>query len=267
VNPSVSESPSVPAQVDTRKHAKYQRKLSSYCADYGVESDRAIKYWVKIGKKIGRLPPLDEPAKMAAWWAFAMVTRVPDKLLALSESEPATVAAVTPKSPPSPATPPPATDPRDFSEIKSLDPAANVEALRHSLAITKKLLDDALLGTDENLIALRRRNYNDTFDIWRLAEQTLVKIQRERGAVIEREAIAAEIAQACETLALMRQSMPSRILVELEKLLPRRFSRILKALQPHLLTAVDHVRSSEEQILRNLTAIDSPAALSSLLAA
>jgi hypothetical protein len=153
---------------------------------------------------------------------------------------------------------PPASDPRDFSDIKSLDPAANVEALRHSLAITKKLLDDAMVGTDENLISLRTRNYNSTFDLWRLAEQTLVKVQRERGEVIEREAIAAEIAQACETLALMRQSMPARILVELEKILPRRLSRILKALQPHLLTAVDHVRSSEEQILRNLTAIDSP---------
>jgi hypothetical protein len=86
----------------------------------------------------------------------------------------------------------------------------------------------------------------------------LVKVQRERGEVIEREAIAAEIAQACETLALMRQSMPARFSSNSKRSCLAAFSRILKALQPHLLTAVDRVRSSEEQILRNLTAIDSP---------
>jgi hypothetical protein len=233
--------------------------------EFGVESDRAIKYWVKIGKKLGRLPPLDEPGKMAAWWAAAMVTKVPEKLLSLSEQSQTDllVFAVFAAAPPPSA---PASDPRDFSDIKSLDPAANVEALRHSLAITKKLLDDAMVGTDENLISLRTRNYNSTFDLWRLAEQTLVKVQRERGEVIEREAIAAEIAQACETLALMRQSMPARVLVELEKILPRRLAN------PESAPAASPHRGRSRPLQRRTNPSQPhrhrfPAALSSLLAA
>lgn len=253
-----------PSQIDPRKHAKYERKLSDYCAVYGVESDRAIKYWIKTGKKLGRLPPLDEPEKMAAWWAAAMVTRVPEKFLSFLK-EPTTTqlpAIASGKTPPTDTG-----EPRDFSDVESLDPEQNVAALRHSLAVTKKLMDEALHGRDENLISLRTRNYNSTFDLWRLAEQTLVKVQEARGHLISREAITAELAQACETLSLMRQNMPGRVIIELEKVLPRRFARILRALEPHLLNAIDRARASEEQILRNLDSIDGPSAVTALLAA
>lgn len=249
------------AALDTRKHAKFDKPLRDYCATYGVETDRTIKYWVATGKKVGRLPPLDQPEKMAAWWAFAMVTRVPDRILTFTKKDQAqagevvsTAASASGRD----SAPPP--NPRDFSKIATMDLQAHVEKLRHNLAIDQAELETARAGgdTDTNTITLAQRRYSDTFELLRKAEQTLIAVQKERGEVIERENVAIEISQAAEMLALMRSNMPAKIIVDLEKNLPRRLSRILKALTPFLTASIENVRASEEQILRELSLVRGP---------
>ncbi len=52
---------------DTRRHAKYRKRLPWYAKKYGT-TDRAIKRWIRIGKQHGDLPPLGRPDRMLAWY-------------------------------------------------------------------------------------------------------------------------------------------------------------------------------------------------------
>jgi hypothetical protein len=240
--------------IETRRHAKLGKKLCEYAEIFST-SDRAIKYWIKRGKLCDDPIPLDDPPRMADWWRRCMERDVPDKLLAFEAlgSRPSAVKATQPDQPPP--------EPRDFSDVKGLDIEENVEALRLTVAINKKLLDEALASANEEKTALRARNYERCFELLRKAEQTLIDLQKERGNLIDKEGVCTELAQLFEALRLMRETMPRKIVIEIEKALPRRRVRIIRLLENFLNTAVEKVRSNEEEIFRQLKSLDSRGAV------
>jgi len=74
------------------RHAQTLAELASlYCA-----SERTLKSWIKRGKAVGELPPLDDPGAMASWWRRNRTYRVPDALATLESSVPPPAAAATP---------------------------------------------------------------------------------------------------------------------------------------------------------------------------
>lgn len=249
----------------TRKHAKYGQKLSEYAPIFG-QTDRTVKRWIRRGKELGDLPPLDTPERMAAWWRRCMDHQVPDKLLGFLQS-----AVPDPHAGTAEAGSPAGSGEggRDFSQVKSLGIRENVEALRQTHAINKHLLDEALQGQTPNdsLTQLRQKNFERSFELLRKGEQTLVDLEKQRGGLIDRELVAGEIAQLLESLRMMRETMPRRILIELEKLQPRRLQRVFRALETSLLPAVEKARTDEENIFRNLEALEGPEDVERLLAA
>src|SRR5215813_5690035 len=111
--------------------AKYPQQLRDYAKVYG-RSGQCIANWIKRGKHVGKLPPLEDIAKMRDWYAQHI------------------------GPPPDDMRPPEVVQPsRDFSNVKALDIERNVDALRVTLAINKQLLDESLQCADERTIALR----------------------------------------------------------------------------------------------------------------
>lgn len=250
--------------LNTRKHAKYQKKLPDYFDTYET-GDRGLKYWIRRGKLLNDLPPLDDPPKMADWWRRCMPQQVPDKLLAYEK--PSRPGAPDPRSSSGGDRSP--TAPRDFSEVRSLDIAENVEALRQTHAINKKLLDEALAADppNDNTTQLRQKNFERSFELLRKAESTLIELQRQRGNLVDVESVRTELAQFLESLRLMRETMPRRITIELERILPRRFKRVAALLTKYLLPAVEKARADEENMFRNLETLTGPENVKELLAA
>jgi|GEM_PF-4662131 len=254
---------------DTRKHVKYPKKLSEYATFYGKD-ERTIKRLVRRGKETGKLPPLDDAPRMAAWWRENMDHEVPDWLMGFAaKNEPAPDPRASSGDARSSSGNSNASGPRDFANVKSLDIAENVEALRQTHAINNRLLTEALNASEpvEQTISLRQRNYERSFELLRKAESTLIELQKQRGNLIDKESVRVELAQLLESLRLMRETMPGRIVIELEKILPRRFQRVLRMLLKYLTPAIEKTRADEENIFRNLDAVRGPEDVEKLLAA
>lgn len=81
----------------------YLHELAHYEPIYQA-SARTIKGWLAIGRaaKPPDLPPYDEPAQMAAWYARNKKNRVPDRLVQLAAEAARLTATATP-APPDPA--------------------------------------------------------------------------------------------------------------------------------------------------------------------
>ncbi|HEY4282357.1 MAG TPA: hypothetical protein VGM62_04770 [Chthoniobacterales bacterium] len=251
---------------DTRKHAKYPKKIPEYAAFFGKD-ERTIKRMIRRGKETGELPPLDDPPKMAAWWRRNMDHDVPDYLLGFADPN-----AQSGDGHRQSGSDPAATGdkgPRDYSNVKSLDIAANVEALRQTHAVNKHRLDEAMLSPDANeqTIMLCQRNFERSFELVRKGEIALIEIQKQRGDLIDRESVKTELAQLLESLRLMRETMPRRVMIALEQILPRRFQRVCRALEKFLAPAIEKARADEETIFRNLGAIEGPESVEKALAA
>ncbi len=228
----------------TRRHARFKKPLCEYAALYGV-SERAVKRYIRIGKQSGELPPLDQPEAMPGWYELHHARRAPDNLLAF-------------KPAPEHAQMPPDEENQiavNLAEIGGLTPEENVAKLRQNLEIVERRLRKAIETNNGGQIALQERNYVNILEIWRKAEATLIEIEKARGHSLPRATVETEIAQSLEMLRLSRQTMARRILLELEKLLPKRLSRIWNLLAPHLDRAIEKARAAEEQIFRNMDSI------------
>lgn len=250
----------------TRKHAKYPKKLPEYAAFYGKD-ERTIKRLIRRGKEVDSLPPLDEPVKMPAWWRRNMDHEVPDWLLGFTD--PSARNGDGGSAPAGGTGDSGDAAPRDFSQVKSLSIEENVAALRQSHAVNKHLYDEALHSKEPNeqTIALRQRNYERTFELLRKAETSLIELKQKSGDLIDKESVRAELAQVFESLRLMRETMPRRIIVEVEKILPRPLRRVWRLIEKTLFPAVEKARADEENIFRNLDNLTGREDIEKLLAA
>src|SRR5262249_4978680 len=103
---------------------------------------------------------------------------------------------------------------------------------------------EALTTGDERLFNLRNRMYERCFNQLRLAEQSLTELQKRRGQLIDRDQVESEVTKVVETLRLMRDSMPRRVLSHLRGVAPEFAER--------LADAITLEREAEDRIFRNL---------------
>jgi hypothetical protein len=61
--------------------------------------------------------------------------------------------------------------------------------------------------------------------------------------------------------------MPHRIVIEMERILPRRFQRVGRLLEKYLVPAIEKARADEESMFRDLETLNGPEAVKELLAA
>jgi hypothetical protein len=170
----------------TRKHLRFQHQRKDYAERFGV-SIETIDAWIRRGKCAGKKVPLDAIEQMPQWWSDCMSGPLPACFNGHGSNGNA--------------------QPRDFSDVKGLSIEANVEALRVTLAINKKLLDEALAGGHEVIVVQRQRNYERCFNLLRLAEQTLLDLQKERGQLIDKEKFFSDQIKIVEALKQMRAHM------------------------------------------------------------
>src|SRR5262252_5063422 len=215
--------------METKRHLKYARPRAAYAARFNIGVG-TLDDWIRRGKESDDPPPLDEPADMGKWWQRCMHGPVPQKFreVALKIFEQ-----------------------RDFRDIKGLSMEQNVAALRVTLAINKKLLDEALATKDEGTVGLRQRNYERCFNLLRLAEQSLTELQKRRGELIEREKVVDDLTRMVESYKLMRERMARDILVSLEGRCSKRMRRALNYLREHLEASIEEVRRGEELFFAN----------------
>jgi len=126
-----------------------------------------------------------------------------------------------------------------------LDLEDNTKALRITLAISKRLLDEALRGSDERKIALRQRNYERCFELLRKAEWSLNELQKARGQLIDREQVTSDLTKLAEVLRQMRVTMATRVLSHLG-------GDLSPELAERLSRAIVREREAEDRIFRNL---------------
>lgn len=200
---------------------KYPEPLATYAARYDC-AERSIKRMIELGRYEGEkprvppdLPPLHSPADMPAWWdrrhpgvrcpaGILQAAAKARKVSHISEpaptldSQPASASEPAPE--PKNAQPAPAAVQRDFSDIRTLDIAANVEQLRRSLAIVESQLEEARRGTviegklviDDGVITSRQRDYRETFAELRKAENDLLAWQQTMGELARRDEVRSE---------------------------------------------------------------------------
>ena len=131
------------------KRVRYSRPLSELATLYEA-SERTLKKWIRAGKQVADLPPLDEPALMGAWWLRVMTYRMPDKLLALAQVKTGDNGA-------------PASD----SALTDLPPATPAEILRSAnefVTIAQARLRAAIASDDDFKIKLRKTDLNTALD-------------------------------------------------------------------------------------------------------
>lgn len=227
------------ASTDVRaagSRSKYKKPLAEYVTVYGT-TVRPIKRWIEIGKAATPvdLPPLDEPALMAAWWDNHMTTRVPAKLLAFAQGA---------------SDPGESTDALNVHEIDMSDLDSLKSARRYAAAIDKKLSAAYLKGQRADIRSWQK-DLNEALDSVRKLEAAERAAQKESREVLPRGEVCSEIAQLVEVFRQMRSTMRRRITARLADLPAELLERIGNA--------IDRERENEDSVLRQLTNIGSVA--------
>jgi len=231
----------------TRQHVKLRRQLSEYAETLGVPVS-TLKFWIRRGKDHGYPVPLDELEKFPDWWFACMRAPLPIRFRIYDRQVPRSDGSRLEGSSTNVSGSAPKLTKRDFSDVKGKDIEENVKALRRTLEINQILLDEAAAANDERLYNLRQRMHGECFNRLRLAEATLVDLQKSRGRLIDREEVIKDQTKIVDVLKHMRQHMGREILNEVEKNCPKRLRRIFSQLRELLEPAIERVRFQEEQI-------------------
>ncbi len=246
---------------------RFARNLCDYAPACGV-GWRTLKRWVSKGRAASPpdLPPFDEPSRLAAWYRLHMQGTPPDLLLALESSAVPAPAVMVP--------------PADLAETGEL-PA--MPALPGKEGITKIQLGDLQFGEGEAVRqarAVAAANYQRVADaskggdseayrrwmpVWRDSlklhsdlETRDIAMREKIGALVPREPVLAELSQLAETLRVLNDSKPRRILAELAKSPRARHRRVLRLLTAELESATLAVCAADVEILRNVESLDAP---------
>jgi hypothetical protein len=208
VQPPIQPTPSEPSlQADllgevpkaTAKH-NYQHELSAYVTKYET-CERGIKRWIKAGrdsKPQADFPPLDEPAKMASWWARHMKHRVPAKLLLLAapaqeNSSPSNAQAVT------------------LPEGEGMESVLERLRLAERTASAQYVSELAKEGADAGQIEILERRWGRSVETLRKAEISCQEVLKSQGAVALKTDVEKELFQIHSTIALGVRSLWSRL--------------------------------------------------------
>lgn len=207
--PAPAPSPQSVASRVTR--GKYQHPLEHYESVYDLKANkgRTIKRWVATGRKKEDLPPLDEPARMAAWWGRCMTWTVPARLLTLAGSEPESPRPASPSSVAQPGkeAPPPPRPPSNVIQLPEGSGFAAAmgraqEAERTAFAMWQAEITS--VAPDAGREEMRRR-------AWERATEMVRKLEKDAESILSRDMITwpdAEV-QLVDTMGVINRSLRS----------------------------------------------------------
>ena len=204
----------------------YQHRLKHYAAVYGYDpesGERTIKRFTSIGRNTvpHDLPPLDEPARMPAWWrshhpgrevptgirraAAAVVVNAEPQQTPPPTPEPSIPAPPAPTLPPAPreATPPAVESDRlDFpAQVGELRKIVT-EQLQQLRAASAEVAPENLTDSVERAewarskgerVEAAQRNYKSSLDMLRKAENDLVEWQKSHEELKPTAQVATEV--------------------------------------------------------------------------
>lgn len=228
------------------RKSQYKRPLAEYARAFET-TDRAIKRWIRVGKEKGELPPLDDPrATILSWWPFAMTHRAPARLLAIADRYPSHPAHDADQS---------FNQEKKTATVRPVEEMAAPEILtdlRAKVAFANRAFELAIEADppDDAKLLRAERLYSNLVELWHKVEIKIQEIKKQAGQLVDRYEVLTQYAADWRTLRDMRESMPRKIVAQLERSQQKKMSRILRLLLPELRTAIDQVRASEEEIFR-----------------
>lgn len=252
----------------------YKLAYRDYAPIYQLSAkhgERTIKRWVSIGRHAAppEPPPLDDPPAMAAWWRRHSTERPPPVLLDYETAAPTSSAPSqeAPPQPPSASAPPPPEAPTanrmtasvNLAEL-GLEEGELVQQMRAIVKGNYAQVDAALKAEDQDAYRRWFPIYTDSAEALRKLEKEYRESAKASGAMLSRSQVISELAQLLEALRLMREAMPQKILAELSKRAEGRRRRVLRMIEPDLVTAILAVRAREADILTTIDLLRSPAA-------
>lgn len=247
-------------------------QLEHWHSLYGVDH-RQLRRWVDRGRSRADLCPLDSPELMPAW-----IERNLDRISGTLR-ERVTAAAQraapssTPDPTPAPEAPAPASSPASHTSAPSTSPQVepldlatvggvegeSVEFFRTIFAAVKLQLTKAYeAGIDHDIRKLHTR-LKEVGEALRKHEKDAEQRAIRLGAYLDKAEAFNEITQALNILSQLRELRKTRVRNELADLPPDILEKIDRAL--------DLAGSSEEDVLRHLSFMKSPADVSLRLAA
>ena len=231
----------------TRRHAKLQKTLAEYAETLSTP-EATLKYWLRRGKDHGYPPPFDQLEKFPDWWFTCKRAPLPSRFRIYDRQVPRSDGFRVESSSTNVSGSAPLTARLDFSDVVGLPIEDNTKALRRTVALNQRLLDEAAIANDERLFNLRQRNYQTCFDLLRKAEVSSIEVQKARGQLIDRDDVITDLIKLVETLKQMRQHMTRDVMIEVEKNCPQDLKPFLPQFLELLEPAIEKVRLAEEQI-------------------
>lgn len=186
----MSDSLKIPAGVvvSAGGRVKYPLDLVEYGRIYGRE-EVSVRGWVRRGKKIGELPPLDSPPDFILWWKRHMSHRLPDSVeRAAIEAKRGDLVLESPVSAdlPGPDVPAEAGESILLSHDLAGSASDSLARLRSASALYYSKLQEALRAGNQVDADLWRKDWLLIEEKQRHWEKDINKIELERGDTVRK---------------------------------------------------------------------------------
>ncbi len=230
----------------------YQHEQKHYAGVFEV-SDKTIKNWISDGRHAAKgedLPPLDEPAKMAAWYRRVKSRNPPSNLVRLAKSAPAAAApASTTSTPSAPAAAPISHD--DFGyEIAVRYAAENLDYAQQQLRKARVTLVEGL--PDEERIRDCETAVNKALEQYRKAKADEWDNMQRQGDMVPRKIMLGKFAVRLSALHQAVRSCPVRAGTKLA-LAPDLVRKIVALMNDELDAAFVQLHEDKWQFKERLT--------------
>lgn len=244
-------------------------QLEQWGEIYGVEH-RQLRRWIARGKECGEPCPLDDLTAMPEWIEKHLQKirgSLRDKVQSAAEAARARAPAPSPdpvseakteKAEKSDGKPTPNSASLDLASVGGVE-GESVELFRKLFAAVKMQLEEAYASGVEDRIRTLHSRLEKVGESLRKHEVAAEARAKRLGDYLEKVEVISEVGQALHTLSLMMEHRETRVRAELADVPPEILDRLAVVLRK--------VGSSEQDVLRNLGSLKSPADVSFALAA
>lgn len=179
---------------------KYSRPLAELAEVYQV-GVRTLKEWISEGKATSppNFPPLDEPERMAGWWAAVKKHQIPKLLLDFQPVAPPAALAVVGED---------SIDLDEFSDMGAPEELRQAKALKDA---AYRQLQMAYTSGDASKVATWQERWSKASHHYRQARAAAREEARVSGRSLLIEDVAADLLELLRMLRAFRQSLPGRL--------------------------------------------------------
>lgn len=188
---------------------QYKRSIRDYAPFLGMDARNLTRY-VTRGKKLGEIPPLDNPPAMLDWWSKHIKRQAPEGVLQYASRPPPFSDNRAPDAAKK-TVPPAAPVPFDFQGPGGF--SESVRELRMTVAAGQARLRRAMQADilNEGLIASCQRGVREGMELLRKSENDLFDLQRKRSELLVRAEVIDDWRTLLAGLRQMRRRMGDNI--------------------------------------------------------